>query len=76
MKPVSILLAVGGAGLLGVGGWWFGVERRWQGDLYCIQRPGTVWNGLAPLPGGLTLGLFVLERLQYRMRLRGSSPHV
>lgn len=42
------------AGLAVLGGWWFTVERRWQGDLYCIERPGTLWNGLAPLPGGLT----------------------
>ncbi|WP_216329141.1 hypothetical protein [Deinococcus aestuarii] len=54
MRPVFIVLAVALVGLLGLGGWWFAVERRWQGNLYCIERPGTLWNGLAPLPAGLT----------------------
>ncbi|GBF04821.1 hypothetical protein DAERI_020418 [Deinococcus aerius] len=54
MKPIFVLLAVALLGLAGVGGWWLTQERRWQGDLFCIERPGTLWNGLAPLPSGLT----------------------
>lgn len=25
-------------------------EGRWRSPLYCISVPGTLWNGLAPLP--------------------------
>ncbi|WP_293914446.1 hypothetical protein [Deinococcus sp.] len=33
---------------------WLKTERRWSGALYCIQQPGTLWNGLAPLPTGFS----------------------
>ncbi|MFB9993363.1 hypothetical protein ACFFLM_15450 [Deinococcus oregonensis] len=33
---------------------WALEERRGQGALYCIERPGTLWNGLAPLPSTFT----------------------
>lgn len=54
MRPVPTALTVALVGLLGLGGWWSVQERRWQGELYCIERPGTLWNGMAPLPPGLT----------------------
>lgn len=54
MKALPLLAAALVAALLAVGGWWFALERRWQGPLYCIARPGALWNGLAPLPAGLT----------------------
>lgn len=25
-------------------------EARWRSPLYCISAPGTLWNGLVPLP--------------------------
>lgn len=53
-KAGRLVLAAAVAGLAVLGGWWFTVERRWQGEVYCIERPGTLWNGLAPLPSGLT----------------------
>lgn len=40
--------------LLLAGVLWALGERRWQGALYCIERPGTLWNGLAPLPPTFT----------------------
>lgn len=27
---------------------------RSGGELWCIERPGTLWNGAAPLPAGVT----------------------
>jgi len=35
-------------------GVWAILERRWSGPLYCIERPGTLWNGLAQLPENAT----------------------
>ncbi|ULH17828.1 hypothetical protein MF271_21760 (plasmid) [Deinococcus sp. KNUC1210] len=35
-------------------GWWQLREARWAGALYCIERPGTLWNGAASLPAGYT----------------------
>ncbi|MBZ9752884.1 hypothetical protein K7W42_18760 [Deinococcus sp. HMF7604] len=35
-------------------GWWLADTLRWRSPLYCIERPGTLWNGLTPLPSGLT----------------------
>ncbi|MVN88918.1 hypothetical protein GO986_19435 [Deinococcus sp. HMF7620] len=35
-------------------GWWLADTLRWRSPLYCIERPGTLWNGLTPLPAGLT----------------------
>ncbi|GGL99461.1 hypothetical protein GCM10010841_05010 [Deinococcus aerophilus] len=37
--------------LLGVGiGVWFAREARWQGALYCIERPGMLWKDVAAVP--------------------------
>ena len=33
-------------------GLWWTSERRWSGPLYCIEKPGTLWNGKAQLPVG------------------------
>jgi hypothetical protein len=48
-----------GAGLIGLVllvavAVWVRGEQRWQGVLYCIEKPGTFWNGLAPLPPSFT----------------------
>lgn len=40
--------------LLALAAFWLGRQGRPQGELWCIGRPGTVWNGLAPLPPGAT----------------------
>ena len=37
--------------LVVLGVWWTS-ERRWSGPLYCIEKPGTLWSGLAALPAG------------------------
>lgn len=40
--------------LLGVGlGLWYARNIPSRGPLYCIEQPGTLWNGVAPLPPGL-----------------------
>lgn len=75
MRPVPLVLAVALLGLVGLGGWWFGVERRWQGDLFCIERPGTLWNGLAPLPPGLTPECPTYSRT-YRAEIRRGESRV
>lgn len=33
---------------------WARTEQRWQGALYCIEQPGTLWKGLTPLPSTFT----------------------
>lgn len=53
MKGALTLTAVAVAALLALGAWWLAAERRWQSALYCIGQPGTLWNGLVPLPNGL-----------------------
>ena len=39
---------------LALAAFWWGLQGRAPGELWCIGRPGTVWNGLAPLPAGVT----------------------
>lgn len=75
MRPELILLAVVLAGLLGLGVWWFTVERRWQSDLFCVERPGTLWSGLAPLPEGLTPECPTYSRT-YRAEVRRGEARV
>jgi hypothetical protein len=54
MKAVLIVIAAATTALAALGGWWMINERRWQSPLFCIERPGTLWNGLAPLPEGFS----------------------
>jgi len=28
-------------------------DGRWRSPLYCVATPGTLWNGLVPLSGGM-----------------------
>ncbi|WP_216322095.1 hypothetical protein [Deinococcus aestuarii] len=74
MRPGFAVVAGALVGLLGLGGW-LTVERRWQGDLYCIGRPGTLWNGLAPLPGGLTPECPTYSRT-YRAEVRRGESRI
>ncbi|WP_102128163.1 hypothetical protein [Deinococcus planocerae] len=74
MRPAPAVVAGVLVGLLGLGGW-FTVERRWQGDLYCIGRPGTLWNGLAPLPGGLAPECPTYSR-SYRAEVRRGESRI
>lgn len=69
MRPVFIVLAAALLGLAGLGGWWSVHERRWQGNLYCIERPGTLWKGMAPLPADLTPECPMYSRT-YRQEVR------
>ncbi|GGR27220.1 hypothetical protein [Deinococcus ruber] len=48
-----VLLLIGALLTVGLLAWLL-TERRWAGSLYCIERPGTLWNGLTALPPGLT----------------------
>lgn len=75
MRPVFTGVAAALLGLLGLGGWWSAGERRWQGDLFCIGRPGTLWNGLAPLPPGLTPECPTYSRT-YRAEVRRGEARV
>ena len=68
-----------GAGLLsvlvvgGAAGWMLN-ERRWSGPLYCIEKPGTLWNGLAPLPPGFAAEC--PESTSYRQEIRSGLSRV
>ncbi len=48
LLSVLAILAVLGT----IGGTWLAREAGGRGPLYCIGKPGTVWNGAAPLPPG------------------------
>lgn len=69
------LAAVAAVALLALGVWWVAAERRWQSELYCIERPGTLWNGLAPLPPGLTPECPTYSR-SYRQEIRRGQSRV
>ncbi|GGO32975.1 hypothetical protein [Deinococcus humi] len=45
-KWLGLALALLGLGI------WLAREVQARGPLYCFERPGTVWNGVAPLPAG------------------------
>ena len=62
------LVVVGGLGFYLIG------ERRWSGPLYCIEKPGTLWNGLAPLPAGYTPEC--PESGSYRQEVRSGQSRV
>lgn len=53
---------------------WVLEERRWQGALYCIERPGTLWNGLAPLPSVFTPECPPSQ--SYRLEVRAGESRV
>lgn len=69
------LAAVAAAALLVLGVGWFAAERRWQSDLFCIERPGTLWNGMAPLPSGLVPECPTYSR-GYRQEIRRGQSRV
>jgi hypothetical protein len=54
MRPLLSLGVAATASLAALGGWWLTTERRWQSPLFCIERSGQLWNGIAPLPDGFT----------------------
>ena len=49
-------------------------ERRWSGPLYCIEQPGMLWSGLAPLPAGYTPEC--PESSSYRLEVRNGQSRV
>lgn len=51
-KPKILFFSVLSLCIAGLAFWW-SQESRWHSDMYCIEKPGTVWNGLAPLPAGI-----------------------
>lgn len=59
--------------LAGLAVWWTS-ERRWSGPLYCIEKPGSLWNGLAPLPAGYTPEC--PESSSYRQEVRSRLSRV
>lgn len=75
MKRLWVLVAAAAAGLFSLGGWWFLTERRWQSPLFCIEQPGVLWNGLAPLPAGFTPECPVYSR-SYRDEIRSGFSRV
>ncbi|WP_407571694.1 hypothetical protein [Deinococcus altitudinis] len=60
--------------VLGGLGFWLVGERRWSGPLYCIEAPGTLWNGLADLPSGYTPEC--PESASYRQEVRSRLSRV
>ncbi|WP_295814100.1 hypothetical protein [uncultured Deinococcus sp.] len=48
-RVVGALALLGAALIAGLTLVWV-QEGRWRSPLYCISAPGTLWNGLAPLP--------------------------
>ena len=62
------LVVLGGLGFYLIG------ERRWSGPLYCIEKPGTLWNGFAPLPAGYTPEC--PESTSYRQEVRSGQSRV
>jgi hypothetical protein len=60
--------------ILGAVGVWLGMERRWAGPLYCIEQPGTLWNGLGPLPAGYRPEC--PESRSYRQEVRSGQSRV
>jgi len=59
--------------LAGLGSWWTS-DRRWSGPLYCIEKPGTLWNGLSPLPAGYAPEC--PESRSYRQEVRSGLSRV
>lgn len=60
--------------VIGVLGVWWTSGRRWTGPLYCIEKSGTLWSGLAPLPAGYTPEC--PESSNYRQEVRSGLSRV
>lgn len=75
MKAVLILMAVAITALAALGSWWLTTERRWQSPLFCIERSGQLWNGIAPLPAGFTPECPTYSR-SYRDEVRSGFSRV
>jgi hypothetical protein len=73
--PASRWIWLTGA-LMVLGGlaFWPVSERRWSGPLYCIEKSGTLWAGLAPLPAGYTPEC--PESHSYRLEVRDGLSRV
>jgi len=67
LAATAVLMSAAGA-------LWLVSERRWSGPLYCIEKPGTLWNGLAPLPAGYTPEC--PESRSYRQEVRSGLSRV
>ncbi|WP_412026444.1 hypothetical protein [Deinococcus yunweiensis] len=67
---LALLGAVLCAGLAVV----WGQEARWRSPLYCVSTPGTLWNGLAPLPP--TLEPRCPQSQSYRREVRTGQSRV
>ncbi|TSA79814.1 hypothetical protein FNU79_17420 [Deinococcus detaillensis] len=65
---IGALVILGGLGV-----WWTS-ERRWSGPLYCIEKPGTLWNGVAALPAEYTPEC--PESRSYRQEVRSGLSRV
>ena len=48
-----VLSAALGLSVVALGAYFFGVKQRRQ-VMYCLEQPGLVWNGLFPVPAGMT----------------------
>ncbi|WP_415788090.1 hypothetical protein [Deinococcus saxicola] len=61
--------------LLGVGwGVWLTRTAQGRGPMYCIEQPGTLWNGTAPLPSGLQPEC--PQSRSYRVEVRAGDSRV
>lgn len=65
---------LGAAILVGVVVVWVVQEWRWRSPLYCIERPGTLWNGLAPVPASIQPRC--PQSISYRQEVRSGQSRV
>ncbi|MBZ9715462.1 hypothetical protein [Deinococcus multiflagellatus] len=71
----TLTLALLGGALVSVPtGWWLADSLRWRAPLYCIEQPGQLWGGLAPLPAGLSPTC--PDSASYRQEVRAGESRV
>lgn len=72
--PASRWAWLTGTLMLGAGAFWLASEQRLSGPLYCIEKPGTLWDGLVALPTGYTPEC--PESRSYRQEVRSGQSRV
>ena len=73
-KQPLLLALLGGALVATPVGWWVQTEAPWARPLYCIEQPGMLWGGLAPLPPDFTPQC--PQNASYRQEVRAGESRV